>query len=292
MKIRYIKRPKVEIEIETIWLVLTTLTLLANGSELSTGSSNECVFEYVSTLISQGEIVSPNYPKDYPNNLNCRYEFYARDNERVIINIDDFELEAPQNTAVQEVNFMDFIETVTRPNPNLNRASGASSFGVNNHVDDSMSTSSSSTTVPPPNSPGGDRDESSLGKQCFYDFLDVFSSDGIGHLYWMARYCGRDIQSQIVSTSPTLILVFKTDRMLGFRGFKLRFHFSYLNILPFVTDTDKCGNAEISGNGSVLSSPGYPRAYPDHVDCAWTITVEKSKKILVSLIQFIFLFLW
>lgn len=133
------------------------------------------------------------------------------------------------------------------------------------------------------------KDESSLGKQCFYDFLDVFSSDGIGHLYWMARYCGRDIQPQIVSTSPTLILVFKTDRMLGFRGFKLRFHFSYLNILPFVTDAERCGHAEIVGNGSILGSPNYPRPYPDHIDCAWTITVEKDKKILVRLIFQFFL---
>jgi hypothetical protein len=107
----------------------------------------------------------------------------------------------------------------------------------------------------------------------------------------MARYCGRDIQTQIVSTSPTLILVFKTDRMLAFRGFKLRFHFSYLNILPFVTDSDRCGHAEISGNGSVLHSPNYPRAYPpEHIECAWTITVDKSKKILVRMHFFNLLF--
>jgi hypothetical protein len=100
----------------------------------------------------------------------------------------------------------------------------------------------------------------------------------------MARYCGQTIPPQIVSTSPTLILVFKTDRMLGFRGFKLRFHFSYLNILPFVTDV-RCGNSEIVGNGSILGSPNYPKAYPSQIECAWTISVEKSKKILVKFID-------
>ena len=93
----------------------------ANGGSTSGGGGDadtECVFEYTSTLISQGEVVSPNYPSSYPNNLNCRYEFYARENERVILQIEDFELEPAQNTAMQEINFMDFIETVTRPSTN------------------------------------------------------------------------------------------------------------------------------------------------------------------------------
>lgn len=92
----------------------------SSGSSSSSGGEidTECVFEYTSTLISQGEVVSPNYPSSYPNNLNCRYEFYARENERVIIQVEDFELEPAQNTAMQEINFMDFIETVTRPSTN------------------------------------------------------------------------------------------------------------------------------------------------------------------------------
>jgi len=105
-------------KIVTIVMVVWALMIKAHGGE----SDSECVFEYSSHLISQGEVVSPNYPAPYPNNLNCRYEFYARDNERVIIQVDDFELEPPQNTAVQEVNFMDFIETITRPtSSNSNR---------------------------------------------------------------------------------------------------------------------------------------------------------------------------
>lgn len=90
----------------------------SNENVDSPGGLSECVFEYSSTLIANGEVYSPNYPNPYPNNLNCRYEFTALENERVIIQVDDFELEPAQNTNIQDINFMDFIETVTRPNSN------------------------------------------------------------------------------------------------------------------------------------------------------------------------------
>ena len=151
-----------------------------------------CVFEYNSHFLSQGEVYSPNYPNPYPNNLDCRYEFYAKDNERVIIQIEDFQLEPAQNTAMHEINFMDLIETNTRSTP----------------------TKYPITTTTEENT------ESRSKRQCFYDFLDVSTSDGQGRLYWRSRHCGNQIDKQIVSTTPTLVLVFQTDRMLSYRGFK------------------------------------------------------------------------
>ena len=228
-----------------------------------------CVFEYNSSLIGQGEVYSPNYPNSYPNNLNCRYEFYGRENERVIIQIEDFQLESPQSTSIQEINFLDYIETVTRR--------GSEDGGENKDWKKKLDLSHISS--------GGDMASESLNqmsnRQCFYDFLDVFTSDGHGRLNWRSRHCGSSIDSQIVSTSPILILVFKTDRMLAYRGFKLRFHFSYINILPFVTDPI-CGPSEITGNGSVLSSPNYPLQFPSNVECAWTIRVEERQNILIK----------
>jgi hypothetical protein len=89
-----------------IIIVSCHLTIVVRSSKLT-----PCVFEYNSSLISQGEVYTPNYPKEYPNNLNCRYEFYARENERVIIKVLDFMLEAPQVTSGQDIDFMDHIET-------------------------------------------------------------------------------------------------------------------------------------------------------------------------------------
>lgn len=179
----------------------------------------------------------------------------------MIIQIEDFQLEAPQSTSLNEINFMDFIETITRSN----QGSRQESKQINNYIETSE------------DSPTSDR-------QCFYDFVDVFTSDGLGRIIWRSRHCGTQIDSQIVSTSPTLILVFQTDRMLSFRGFKLRFRFSNLNILPFVTEPI-CGASEIVGNGSVLASPNYPLMFPANTECAWTITVEKHQNILIKFID-------
>ena len=171
-----------------------------------------CVFEYNSSVISQGEIFSPFYPGLYPNNVNCRYELNGRDNELIILQVDDFQLESAQSTAVQEVNFLDLIETVTRTN----------SFSSSDQQVDFIDTNNNPFPV----------------RQCFYDFLDIFAVDKQGRSSWRSRHCGSNIDSKIVSTTPNLVLVFQSDRMLTFRGFKLRFFFSNVNIFPLVYSVD------------------------------------------------------
>jgi hypothetical protein len=233
-----------------------------NDKSLKKNQLPPCIFEFNSSLISQGEVYSPNYPNPYPNNLHCRYEFYANENERVIIHVDDFQLEPPQTNSINEIQSIDFMDANTRSYSNSN-------------LEKFNSIISSTTTS---------QYDSNLNRQCFYDFLDVFSTDGQGRIYWRSRHCGSHIESQIVSTSPNLFLVFQTDRMLNFRGFKLRFYFSFLNILPFVTQPN-CGPSEIYGNGSVLLSPNYPFIFPANAECTWAITVEKHQNILIKFID-------
>ena len=240
-------------------LLIIKLVLSSNANKVKA-----CIFEYHSGQIEHGEVYSPNYPHAYPNNLNCRYEFIAKDNERVILEIEDFELEPPQNNAHQEINFMDFIMT------SRNSSSSSSNNRYAATKNERVSTVASNVDT---------------NRQCFYDFLDVFSKDGQGRLYWRSRHCGSSIDAQIVSNSPTLILIFQTDRMLNFRGFKLKFHFSYLSILPFHSKQSVCGPSEVVGNGSVLSSPTYPYSYADSVSCAWTITVNKNENILIKFVD-------
>ncbi len=214
-----------------------------------------CVFEYNSSVISQGEIFSPFYPGLYPNNVNCRYELNGRDNELIILQVDDFQLESAQSTAVQEVNFLDLIETVTR----------TTSFSSTDQQVDFIETNNNQFPV----------------RQCFYDFLDIFAVDKQGRSSWRSRHCGSSIDSKIVSTTPNLVLVFQSDRMLTFRGFKFRFFFSNVNIFPLVTQI-ACGQTQLSGIGGSLFSPKYPMAYPDNAECAWVITVKSFQTILVK----------
>ena len=253
--------------------------MMAIAGYSTTKQQQPCVFEYNSTLISQGEVYTPNYPRPYPNNLNCRYEFYARDNERVIIQVDDFQLEPPQTTSLEDVSFLDFVDTNTRshqqqqPTTTTVKSSARPERGAtnNNNLTDAELLSRQ-------------MEQSFSNKQCFYDFLDVFTTDGQGRVYWRSRHCGSSIDPKIVSTSPTLILVLQTDRMLNFRGFKFRFHFSYLNILPLVTEP-VCGPSEMAGKGGLLNSPNYPYSFPPNIDCAWTITVEKHERILIKFLD-------
>ena len=53
------------------------------------------MFEFNSSETKHGEVYSPNYPHVYPNKIDCRYEFYGLANERVLLQIDDFQLEPP-----------------------------------------------------------------------------------------------------------------------------------------------------------------------------------------------------
>ena len=120
--------------------------------------SSSCLFEYNSTFTQEGEVYSPNYPSPYPNNLNCRYEFHGRENELVVIEPIDFQLESPQGASNQNINFMNFVET--RPG----------SYKTNENQAKSK--------------PGQER-------QCFYDFLDVFTANIYGTIIWHSRHCGK-----------------------------------------------------------------------------------------------------
>ena len=248
----------------SIFSIILTLLIIskvkANAIKKEAGkmmpsSKPGCVFEYNSTSMSQGEVYSPNYPGVYPNNLNCRYEFYGRENELVILTVEDFQLETPQSSSLNEINFMDFVETMTRSNL---KETDETNKQQNNDFNSN--------------------------RQCFYDFLDVFTKDSHGKLNWRSRHCGNSIDHQIVSTSPTLILVFQTDRMLSYRGFKFRFHFSNLNIFPLVTQSI-CGPSEIKSKGGIIASPNYPLSFPSNTECAWIITAEKHETILIKFVD-------
>jgi hypothetical protein len=257
------------IKLESITLVICLLYVfilaksVISAYDFPKQDKTSCVFIFNSSKTYEGEFLSPNYPNGYPNNLNCRYEFYGRQNERVLIQVEDFNLEPPKSTR-DDLSAMDFVDPKSRKLISLPEKTGS------NHSQEKKPTSID--------------EKLASSRQCFYDYLDVFTVNAQGRLFWRSRHCGSVIDAQIVSTSPTLIIVFKTDRMLSFRGFRFTYRFSYINILPFITDAE-CGPSEIVGNGSVLSSPKYPNYIPYHIECAWTITVEKHQNILIKFID-------
>lgn len=254
------------VEFLFILLSLFEAQISLNGERVS-NQDGECVYMFKSTISSHGVITSPKYPDPYPNNLYCRYEFYGRQNERVVIQVDDFDLEQPQST-IQDLNL---INTADMSSMKLddNEALSIKSDRKPKTVEDVM------TEL---------KKKAIATRQCFYDYLDIFSVDAHSRLFWRSRHCGSDIDTRIVSTSPALVLVFRSDRMLAYRGFKFQYNFSSLNTLPFKNDPI-CGYTDIFGNGSLLASPHYPNYFPYHVECAWTIEVEQHKNVLIKFVD-------
>ena len=215
-------------------------------------SSVECSQSFDSKIVSSGFITSPNYPSPYPNELFCVYEFFGDINEKVILIIEDFELESPALISILQ------------------------SDDSNTRKFDESEKAQLMATI--------ENSDNFETEQCFYDYFDIYSYNVLRYYEFRKRYCGTRIEKQIIASSPRFRIVFSTNDNLQYRGFKLKFYFSLINIMPFVT-SKICGNNNITGDGGVLKSPNYPSMFPSNLECAWTITVDTEKKILIKFID-------
>ncbi|GFO28271.1 suppressor of lurcher protein 1, partial [Plakobranchus ocellatus] len=78
-----------------------------------------CVFNYQSSEKSEGEITSPNYDGLYPRNTECHYLFYGKENERVQIKFDKFDVDGisprcDERTKSDYVSFSNFANSEDR----------------------------------------------------------------------------------------------------------------------------------------------------------------------------------
>jgi len=212
-------------------------------------SSVNCSQSFYSKIHTTGYIQSPNYPSEYPNQLFCIYEFFGDTNEHVIILIEDFGLEPPKLISIfQSIDF------------NLTK------------IDDELEKEEISKTI---------TNSNFEIKQCFNDYFETYNYK-LKYYELDKRHCGNEYEKQIVAKSPRFRIIFSSDEKNQFKGFKLKFYFSLINISPFITSTQLCGFSNITGEGGLISSPNYPKIFPLTIECAWTITVDKDKKILIN----------
>ena len=208
-----------------------------------------CSQEIRSKTNGNGYIQSPNYPSAYPNQLFCVYEFFGEVNEHAIIEIEDFELEPPKLiSALEPVNSSSRYSEVEKK-----------------HIFEAVRNSDDFQAL-----------------QCFNDYFDIYNYNNIMKYYeFYKRICGTQMKKRFVANSPRFRIIFSSDMNNQYKGFKLKFHFSFINISPFKTDS-ACGSSNITGDGGILSSPFYPKVFPSIIECAWTITVDESEKILIK----------
>uniref|UniRef100_A0A672TUV4 CUB domain containing protein 2 n=1 Tax=Strigops habroptila TaxID=2489341 RepID=A0A672TUV4_STRHB len=99
------------------------------------------------------------------------------------------------------------------------------------------------------------------GQGCGFDYVAVFdgptaAAPGLG------RYCGSARPPRTVSSTPHLLVLFKSDFNIAHshqRGFRFAFTFSFRN----------------------FSSPRYPNFYPNNLQCQWSIQLPPGYRVRI-----------
>ncbi|NXI54181.1 CDCP2 protein, partial [Chloroceryle aenea] len=106
------------------------------------------------------------------------------------------------------------------------------------------------------------------GQGCGFDYVALF--DGLTTAApRLGRYCGSTRPPRTISTSPHLLVLFKSDFNIGGRGFKAHFY-----------SAGECQEVftNIKGN---FSSPRYPNFYPNNLNCQWSIQLPPGYRVKV-----------
>ncbi|KAF6722152.1 Cubilin [Oryzias melastigma] len=106
---------------------------------------------------------------------------------------------------------------------------------------------------------------------CFYDHLKIFDGPDVYH-YPLGTFCGLALPHLIRSSGSTVTLLFKSDTVVGGRGFLLEWT-ALQNSGPSPTiPPGACGGQLVAGESSAfLFSPGWPGQYPQNQECTWLI---------------------
>lgn len=92
----------------------------------------------------------------------------------------------------------------------------------------------------------------------------------------LASICGRNPPADITSYSNEISIVFQSgSRVYNRQGFRLEFN----------TSVEGCGG-EVSGPNGVITSPGYPNAYPHGRICIYKIRGSPGRRITLTFTDF------
>ncbi|NWH68012.1 CDCP2 protein, partial [Geococcyx californianus] len=106
------------------------------------------------------------------------------------------------------------------------------------------------------------------GQGCIFDYVALFDGPTAAAPR-LGRYCGSTHPPRTVSSTPHLLILFKSDFNIGGRGFKAHFYSAGECQEVFTT---------IKGN---FSSPRYPNFYPNNLKCQWSIQLPPGYRVKV-----------
>ncbi|XP_067996751.1 CUB domain-containing protein 2 [Melanerpes formicivorus] len=105
------------------------------------------------------------------------------------------------------------------------------------------------------------------GQGCSFDFVALFDGPTAASPS-LGRYCGSSWPPRTVSSTPHLLILFKSDFNIGGRGFKAHFY------------SGECQEVFTTIKGN-FSSPQYPNFYPNNLKCQWSIQLPLGYRIKV-----------
>ena len=112
---------------------------------------------------------------------------------------------------------------------------------------------------------------------CTFDHLTVSELSESEYMSTPATvlgfYCGENVPTRISSSMDRLIIDFVSDYSVAHNGFRLEWV------------VEGCGG-RLNKPSGFLSTPNWPNAYPDGIECIWTIEVELGSKVQLTIAEY------
>ncbi|XP_029048305.2 cubilin isoform X2 [Osmia bicornis bicornis] len=116
-----------------------------------------------------------------------------------------------------------------------------------------------------------DLEGSGLEDTCNYDYLEVKEGTNDQPTTELAKICdSENVKRKIHSSQHQVFVTFVTDSLLAFNGFRLEWL------------VDGCGG-HLTRPFDSFTSPGYPSAYPENVECEWLIETDYSHSVELTI---------
>ncbi|XP_060950209.1 cubilin [Limanda limanda] len=112
--------------------------------------------------------------------------------------------------------------------------------------------------------------------ECYYDHLKIFDGSSV-HYYPIGTFCGLDLPLVVRSSGSTVTLQFKSDSVIGGRGFLVEWSAVQDSGPPPTISPGSCGGMLIAGETpGFFYSPGWPEDYSLNQECTWLIRSPDS----------------
>ncbi|XP_071942939.1 cubilin-like isoform X2 [Antedon mediterranea] len=257
----------------------------------------------------QGVLTSPNYPSNYANNLDCQWHIVVSPGRTIQVNITEFQLQTSTNCDSDYLQFFNgestnspalgqpkycgsvgvtmlttssnlvVVKMVTDENTNnrgfrivftalqtgcgdniiLNDQLQSGYFTSPGYPNNYPSSTECAWTISAPAGQAIQIDFLSIdiqfNPQCDLDYLEIHDGP-TENSNRLAKLCGTIIPNSVVSLNNAMYILFHSDYLNEAAGFNAMYKYA------------TCGGT-VSGVGANITSPNFPAAYENNLQCEW-----------------------